>query len=336
MDHFTKRLLNIKEQLIRLYFNKQKRVRETNFQFKLKDDRNPENIALNLISKRDIIKNSISIKRNFLKTKKIKEKEFLIKTKELNNDLEKTKFDYTEKINFNLCENENLKNPNLLDSNKNLIFCRYDLNKTQLDKTQLDKTLLNKSKFVVNNESKYSVPNPSNTNKDIQKKSNNLSILKNSLINCKSELIFSQFKNNSINPQIASIDEIKSNNLSRVSSMTHFPFLPVRRRYLYESKSMISSNIERENQLDSEKINEIKKGNSIELTNRFRVGNCINFNVYTPLEHDNKSNVLHNYFNQFKEKKIIVNSTFTDTMFNCKYKTLIVKVRVSDNLKKKV
>ena len=52
----------IKEQKTKLFFNQLKTQRETKFKLKIKDDRDPQHIALNLVSKKDVLREYLTNK----------------------------------------------------------------------------------------------------------------------------------------------------------------------------------------------------------------------------------------------------------------------------------
>jgi hypothetical protein len=183
----------------------------------------------------------------------------------------------------------------------------------------------------INDENKIVIPNSESSIVEVGKVNNTMknASVKISLNNSKSELNLFQNKLNTVlenSNSTSTKQKRRTKNLSNNMSMTHLPLIPVRKRYFYENKNMRSSNLEIERKMDIERIQEIKNNNEIALNNIKGMSKCINFNIFTPLVKPLPNNKVE----LTKENKIVVNSTFTSTLYNQNYKTLIVKVKIKD------
>jgi hypothetical protein len=346
LDYFINRLIYIKKQKTKLFFHQQRNFRETNIIYKIKDERHPEIIEHNLISKNRIIKDVITTKRKLqnincirnysqktdnrnILTRKSSQEDFKNRLKEKNLSLMQNKDNHS----FNLLEssrkqfNSSIFNKSSNRNNqlihKTSLFSSNQINPNNEDKVKnLGLSSLESSKLVL------PTKNLSKTDRGIY--STLKSVVSSTSLHFKNTSLFEGNLSSKREP-IRSLNTLNN-------SLTHIPYLPTRHRYLYDFNNLVSSNLELENKKDSEIIKEVQNSNMIALTNRTGVSRSVNFNVYTPVDCSdlgNKINSQRSLSNNKNEKTVVVNSTFTDTLYNMKFKTMIVNIKVKDIQRKK-
>lgn len=158
IDYFINRLIYIKKQKTKLFFNHQRNFRETNLIYKIKDERDPEMIEHNLISKNNIIKDVITMKRklqslnNVRNYSKLNENLSILKRK---SSQEHFKNRLKEK-NLSLMQNLDNHSFNFLESSKKQYNSSIFNKSTDRNGQLIHKTsLFNSNQITSNNEDKF-------------------------------------------------------------------------------------------------------------------------------------------------------------------------------------
>jgi hypothetical protein len=320
----TSRLLLIKEQRIKLHFHQLEMQRETKFLYKIKEDRDPENIALDLLSKKDIVKEMTTQKRKQLKEGKS------------NND-SKPKNDEIQAM-----LNQTINTTRMMSqkSNHQRNVSLENKPTTNIESHRYQSFHRQSNSMVYNGGSKLEMSNSVNNEtyvellKNMKQNNSRLSLnISKSDANLLNNKLIQSIDNAKKSVMNSSVIDFKDKNLTEKHSMTHLPYLPTRRRIVYDTESM-RSNLKEEINEDVQIVENIIRSNRVTLLDRTKTNKNANFHILTPIEMVNVNKPNYNFFKK-NSRQIVVNSTFTETVYNNNdFKSLVIKVNINRSPKK--